>query len=266
MGMPIEIEVVPTSLKLRRASGDDVQDALNDAFAYLVAVDERFSVYKDTSEISRINRGEIDLRAVSKEMQEVLALAEKTKKETNGYFDIRRPDPSTSLGAGGRLDPSGIVKGWAIYQTAARIRAAGHQNYFVNAGGDIAMSGKNEKGEEWSVGIRSPFNAKEIVKVIYPRGKGVATSGSYIRGAHIYNPHRPDEKLDEVVSITVIGPDILEADRFATAVFAMGKDGIMFIENLPGFEGYMIDRNGIATLTSGFLDSTSSPQAAYTHL
>jgi thiamine biosynthesis lipoprotein len=54
------------------------------------------------------------------------------------------------------------------------------------------------------------------------------------------------------VSITVIGPDVLEADRFATAAFAMGKGGIAFIENLPGFEGYAIDAQGIATMTSGF--------------
>ncbi|MBU6388563.1 FAD:protein FMN transferase [Patescibacteria group bacterium] len=234
MGMPIEIEIV----------GGNVQHALEAAFAYLTAVDGRFSTYKDDSEISRINRGEIEPSAASAEMREVFAIAEKTKRETNGYFDIRQPS--------GFIDPSGIVKGWAIRNTAARIRAAGYENYFVNAGGDIAMGGKNEQGEEWSVGIRNPFNANEIVKVVYPCGKGIATSGSYIRGDHIYNPHAPGEKLRDIVSITVVGPDVLEADRFATAAFAMGKGGIAFIEQLPGFEGYAIDANGIATMTSGF--------------
>jgi thiamine biosynthesis lipoprotein len=60
------------------------------------------------------------------------------------------------------------------------------------------------------------------------------------------------------VSLTIIGPDVLEADRFATAAFAMGQRGIHFIEQLPGFEGYVIDANSKATLTSGF--------AAYTEL
>jgi thiamine biosynthesis lipoprotein len=128
----------------------------------------------------------------------------------------------------------------------------------VNAGGDIAMSGKNEKGDDWSVGIRNPFNVTEIVKVIYPRGKGVATSGSYVRGAHIYNPLAPEDELKEVVSITVVGPNVLEADRFATAAFAMGKAGIAFIENTPGLEGYMIDRGGVATFTSGFATYTTT--------
>jgi thiamine biosynthesis lipoprotein len=234
LGMPIEVEIV----------GEDIQDFLDDAFAYLISVDERFSTYKEGSEISRLNRGEISESNMSEEMKEVFALAGKTKQETQGYFDIRCPD--------GRLDPSGIVKGWAIHNVAKIISDAGRKNYFVNAGGDIAMSGKNEKGEDWSVGIRNPFNESEIVKVVYPRGKGIATSGSYIRGAHIYNPHAPTDELQEVVSITVIGPDVLEADRFATAAFAMGRRGISFVETLPGLEGYMIDNSGVATSTSGF--------------
>lgn len=234
MGMPIEIQII----------GPDATPALEDAFAYLVAVDERFSTYKEESEISRINRGALALADASALMREVFALAEKTKSETSGYFDIRKPD--------GTIDPSGIVKGWAIKNTAARIRAAGFENYFVNAGGDIAMSGTNAEGKPWSIGIQNPFKSGEIVKVVYPRGKGIATSGSYLRGAHIYNPHAPEDPLDEIVSLTVIGPDVLEADRFVTAAFAMGERGIEFIERLPGFEGYAIDAGGIATMTTGF--------------
>jgi len=56
----------------------------------------------------------------------------------------------------------------------------------------------------------------------------------------------------EIESLTVIGPNIYEADCYATAGFAMGKDGINFIEKLPNFEGYMVDHNGIATLTTNF--------------
>ncbi len=234
MGMPIEIEIV----------GSDVQPALKTAFAYLVSIDMRFSTYKEDSEISRINRGEIEHDAVSTDMREIFALAEKTKKETNGYFDIRNPD--------GRIDPSGVVKGWAIRNTAELIRKSGYEEFLVNAGGDIATGGKNAEGKDWSVGIRNPFKIDEVVKVVYPRGKGVATSGSYIRGSHIYNPLSPGEELNNVVSITVIGPDVLEADRFATAAFAMGEGGITFVENLASFEGYAIDKNGIATMTSGF--------------
>lgn len=233
MGMPVEIEI---------ADGD-ARDSLEDAFAYLAQVDERFSTYKPDSEISRINRGELAREDASEEMRLVFALAEKTKGETDGYFDMRTPD--------GLLDPSGIVKGWAIRNASARISRRGHAHHFVNAGGDIAMAGENADGAPWSVGIRNPFNDAEIVKVVYPKGKGIATSGSYIRGAHVYDPHDPSRPLETLVSLTVIGPDVLEADRFATAAFAMGEAGIAFIERLPGFEGYAIDRDGVATMTSG---------------
>ncbi len=82
---------------------------------------------------------------------------------------------------------------------------------------------------------------------------GIATSGSYRRGQHIYNPHNANAPLTEIVSISVIGPNVYEADRFATAAFAMGKQGINFIENLKGFEGYMINKDGIAVQTSDFV-------------
>ncbi|MDE1924624.1 MAG: FAD:protein FMN transferase [Patescibacteria group bacterium] len=235
MGMPITVEIV---------GGDNAAHAIEKVFAYFTAVDERFSTYKDTSEISLINRGETLLQNYSNEMKEVFALAEKTKKESSGYFDITKPD--------GSLDPSGIVKGWAIHNAANLLYELGHTNFYVEAGGDIATSGRTSEDKEWSVGIRHPFEQDKIVKVIYPKGAGVATSGSYLRGAHIYNPHAPEEKLSDIVSITVVGPDVLEADRFATAAFAMGRDGIKFIEQLKGFEAYMIDKEGIATMTSGF--------------
>ncbi len=235
MGMPISIEIADASA---------TRDALQKIFAYFTHVDEKFSPYKDASEVMRINGGEIAEKDYSAEMREVLALAEKTKIDTAGYFDIKKP--------GGSIDPSGIVKGWAILKAYEQLTDMGYKNFYVDAGGDIQSQGKNKKGEEWSVGIRNPFNSKEIVKIVHPRSAGVATSGSYIRGQHIYNPFAPKEELHEIVSLTVVGPNVLEADRFATGAFAMGREGIHFIEQLSGFEGYAIDSKGIATLTSGF--------------
>ena len=233
MGMPITVDVVAASAAAM----------IDDAFAYFDGVDRRFSTYKPDSEISRINAGEIAPPRYSAEMQEILALAEETRRDTDGYFDITKPD--------GSRDPSGIVKGWAIRNAARRLTNAGASDFFVDAGGDIQSQGRNADGDTWSVGIRNPFNPREIVKVVYPRGAGVATSGSYVRGQHIYDPHAPQRSLTEIVAITVIGPDVLEADRFATAAFAMGRDGIAFIEARDGLEGYMIDRKGMATMTSG---------------
>ncbi len=80
----------------------------------------------------------------------------------------------------------------------------------------------------------------------------MATSGTYVRGQHIRDPHAPEVPLTDVVSLTVVAADVYDADRFATAAFAMGAEGIEFIDSLPGLEGYQIDRDGLATFTSGF--------------
>lgn len=233
MGMPITVEIVDAT-----ATFND----LDKVFAYFATVDERFSTYKTTSEISRINRGELPATQYSEDMQTILALSEQTKQETHGYFDIERD---------GIYEPAGIVKGWAIHTAANRLKTAGLRNFYIDAGGDIAVAGSKE-GRPWRVGIRNPFNRHEHVKVLALTERGIATSGTAIRGQHIYDPHRPGELLMDIVSITVIGPNIYEADRFATAAFAMGKRGIQFIERLVGFEGYMIDTQARATLTSNF--------------
>ncbi len=234
MGMPITVEILPHGpLAL-----------LDRVFAYFEAVDKRFSPYRMDSEVTVFNQGRIAATDLSPEMREVLKIAERTKAETRGYFEIRRPD--------GDLDPSGIVKGWAIRDAARIIKSAGIRDYFVEAGGDVQTGGRNPDGEDWKIGIRNPFNEAEVIKVVTANSRGVATSGTYARGQHIYNPHRPGRPLDDIVSLTVIGPDVLEADRFATAAFAMGSEGIYFIEELPGFDGYAVDADGIATQTSGF--------------
>ena len=233
MGMPITVEVV----------GATDATAIDAVFGYFEEVDRRFSTYRSDSEITAINRGCLTPADFSKEMREVLALAEQTRRETDGFFDIR---------TGNGLDPSGIVKGWAIRNAAKIIADTSADDFFIDAGGDIQSAGKNPEGGDWSVGIRNPFDPTQIVKVVYPHGHGVATSGTYVRGQHIYNPHARDREIADIVSLTVIGPDVLEADRFATAAFAMGADGIYFIEQMPMLEGYVIDAQGCATLTSGF--------------
>ncbi|SRR5258708_6038305 len=237
MGMPVIIEVIDN-------------DNFDQVFDYLRQIDKKFSPYKKNSEVTKINDGRLSTKKRSKEMEEILDLSEKTKKETNGYFNIYRNN---------YMDPSGLVKGWAIYKASKILDKMGYQNYYINAGGDIQTKGLNSKNEKWAVGIRNPFNIHENIKIVYLNGEGIATSGTYEKGNHIYTPEQkiPDRNFhntntNDIVSLTVIGPNVYEADRFATATFAMGIKGINFIEKQKELEGYMIERCGIATMTSGF--------------
>ncbi|MGA7671500.1 MAG: FAD:protein FMN transferase [Nitrolancea sp.] len=233
MGMPITVEILDVAV---------TTEVIDDVFAYFAEIDETFSTYKETSEISRLNCGQIDLAECSPTVREILALCEETRLQTDGYFNATRD---------GVIDPSGIVKGWAIQQAAERLKGAGWCDFHIDAGGDVQACGVRD-GRPWRVGIRNPIRREEIVKVLSISDRGVATSGTAVRGQHIYDPFRPSTSLNEVVSLTVIGPNVYEADRFATAAFAMGRQGITFIGRLDDFEGYLIDAEGNATYTAGF--------------
>ena len=106
-------------------------------FSYFEYIDEKFSTYKDDSEITLINQRQITLEESSEDMRIVFALAEQTKQETQGYFDIAR---------NGAYDPSGLVKGWAIYNAAEILRQKGCKDFYVDAGGDVEAVGKKPTG------------------------------------------------------------------------------------------------------------------------
>ncbi|HVW71894.1 MAG TPA: FAD:protein FMN transferase [Candidatus Paceibacterota bacterium] len=232
MGMPASVEVI----------GDDAAQGIDSVFACFAEVDARFSPYRADSEVSLLNRDR--QHTPSADLAEILAIAERTRVESGGFFNATRPD--------GCIDPTGIVKGWAIHRAALKLRAAGYENFCVDIGGDIACSGVNADGNPWQIGIRNPFAHGEVIKTLAASTAGVATSGTAARGDHIYNPYAPTAPIRDVVSITVVGPDVLTADRLATAAFAMGADGVRFVEALPGCEAYQVGADGIATMTSGF--------------
>jgi len=226
MGMPVTLEV---------PDGKGAEAVMEAAFDRLVWADETFSTYKPGSQISRLNRGELRREQVDREALEVLEACEEMREVTGGYFDIRRP--------GGTTDPSGYVKGWAIREAAETLRQAGVERYFVEAGGDMQVRG------EWRVGIRNPFNRREVVKALKVRDMGVATSGTYERGNHIYDPHTGEPAMG-LASLTVLGPDIVTADVYATAAFAMGPRGAEWVAT-QGLECYAVTPDGKATFTPG---------------
>jgi thiamine biosynthesis lipoprotein len=239
MGMPVLVEVCDPQV---------TKAHMSKVYEIFTQIDEQFSTYKSTSEISQINLGKLPLSAASSAMQQVLRACEATKQETDGYFDISH---------NGQLDPSGYVKGWAIAQAAEYLSTQGFKNFYVNIAGDIQTAGYNEEGKPWRVGIQNPFNPAEIIKVVHLSGNAIATSGNYLRGNHIYNPHQPAQAPTELVSLTVIAQGIIDADRFATAAFAMGSAGLSFLATHPSLEAYGIDSTGTATFTPGFMSYTN---------
>jgi thiamine biosynthesis lipoprotein len=213
---------------------DLVPDAAVDAaFAWLRRADARFSTYKPDSEVSRLGRGELTLDACSLELRQVLALAEQLRFDSRGHFDVYRHRTD------GGLDPSGVVKGWAVEEAAWILDEAGARNYAINAGGDVLVRGEPEPGEPWRVGIRHPLQADAVARVLELRGGAVATSGAYERGEHITSPLTASAPQDWL-SLTVVGPSLTYADAYATAAFAMGSAGLGWVATHPGYRAYGI--------------------------
>jgi thiamine biosynthesis lipoprotein len=233
MGMPVTVDV---------RDADATSGAVDDVYADLVRIDQLFSPFLPQSEVSRIGDGRLAVERADPLVREVLELCRVFEGKTDGYF---------SAWYGGKLDPSGLVKGWAIARAATILDARGYRDYFIDAGGDVRTRGHSAPGTPWRVGIRHPVQRDKVARVILATDLAVATSGTYEKGAHILDPHTGAPAAG-LLSMTVVGPSILEADVYATAAFVMGLAGLDFIERRAGYEAYAIDPDLRGHWTTGF--------------
>jgi thiamine biosynthesis lipoprotein len=236
MGMPINVDV-------RDPCGDAVLDEL---FGWFREVDERFSTYKEESEISRLNRGELDVRDSHPDVRWVLARCDELREETGGFFDARYESLT-------RIDPSGLVKGWSVDRGGELLERHGLRNYSINAGGDIRMRGDALPEDGWRTGIQHPEHADRLAAVVEGHDLSLATSGTYVRGDHIVDPHTGRAPAG-VLSVTIAGVDLATADAYATAAFAMGEAGPGWAASRQplGYETLCLVADGTSLMTPGF--------------
>jgi thiamine biosynthesis lipoprotein len=223
------------------------QSAFTDAVAALHEADQVFSLYRPDSDITRLARGEVGTEDCHPDVDEVLSLAAIAADMTDGYF---------SAYPCGSLDPTGIVKGWAIQRASRLLDDAGSRRHAVNGGGDVQLAGC-ASAEPWRIGIADPYTPGAVAVVADCRDGAIATSGTAERGPHIMNPltGRPAEYFG---SVSVTAPTLIEADVFATAAFARGESAIDWLEAMPGVEALFIGPGTRLTATTRFPLSTRS--------
>ncbi|MFI6035464.1 FAD:protein FMN transferase [Streptomyces sp. NPDC051315] len=229
MGFPISLRVDDAGVP--GAAGDAV-------FAWLREADERFSPFKEGSEVSRYGRGELPADALGADLVEVLDLCERYRVATGGAFDARLP--------GRGFDPCAIVKGWSAQRAAELLRKAGARRFCLNAGGDVVAG-----GGPWRVGVRHPEIADKLCTVLELTDGAVATSARYERGDHIIDG-RTGAPATGLLSVTVVAPTLTEADAVATAAFAMGAEGVEWAAGQAGCEVYAVDAERRVLRTPGF--------------
>ncbi|MFF0201585.1 FAD:protein FMN transferase [Streptomyces sp. NPDC005017] len=234
------------SFDVRGGDPDAVRAALADAVAELHRADEVFSTYREDSQLSRLARGEVSLAGCAPEVAEVLELGARAERVSNGWF-------STSYA--GRLDPTGIVKGWATERAARRLTAAGATGVSVNGGGDVQLLGAPGAERPWRVGVSDPLRPGGLAAVISAGTApelAVATSGTTERGTHITDPSTGRSAVTDLLAVTVVAPSLTWADCWATAAFAMGsREGLTWLESLPDAEGLLITAGDEVRCTQG---------------
>jgi thiamine biosynthesis lipoprotein len=230
MGMPISL-----ALRGRHAADERGRAAWAAALAVLRDADEVFSTYRPDSVISRLGRGELTLAGCPAEVAEVLALGENARRASAGAFDVRR---------GGRLDPSGVVKGWAAERAAAQLALLEDTDHCLSAGGDVTCLTRHADDRPWRIGIEDPRDPSRRVAVVPVHSGAVATSGTARRGGHIVDA-RTGHQPAGLASVTVIGDSLTAVDIDATTAFALGEGAAHWLST-RGRTGLIVRPDGTA--------------------
>jgi thiamine biosynthesis lipoprotein len=211
MGTAIHVE-------LWSADAAAAAQAIDAVMAEMHRIDALMSPYKESSELSRINRdaarGPVE---VCPELFDLLVRSVEFSDLSAGAFDITyasvghlydyrkriRPTEEQLAAAreaigyrhlqldrasgtvrfardGVRIDLGGFAKGHAVENGAAILARRGVRHAAVSAGGDSRMLG-DRRGRPWTIGIRDPRRAGEVAALLPLEDVAVSTSGDYER-------------------------------------------------------------------------------------
>ncbi|WP_445942289.1 FAD:protein FMN transferase [Pseudonocardia sp. T1-2H] len=149
---------------------------------------------------------------------------------------------------GGRLDPSGVVKGWAADRAAAHLAQLPDTDFCLSAGGDLTCRTLNPDDPPWRIGIEDPHDPRRLVAVVPVHTGAVATSGTARRGAHVLDA-RTGRAPSGIASVTVIGTSLTDVDIDATAAFARGPDAARWLD-VRGRTALIVRTDGSTVLLS----------------
>jgi thiamine biosynthesis lipoprotein len=218
------------------------QPAIEVAIAWLHHIDAVFSTYRPDSDISRIRTGRLKVADADPEVLHVLDLCAQVQTTTGGSFSAM-PD--------GKLDPTGLVKGWAVERASRLLREHGSSNHAVNGGGDLQLAGHPAPGRPWRIGIADPSDGTRVRAVVTGSDLAVATSGIAERGQHIIDPFTR-RAVAGYTSATVVGPSLTFADAYATATFVMGGSAPRWVDHVDGYETFLIAEDGSVSASAGW--------------
>lgn len=278
--------------------------AIEAVMAEMHRIDRAMSPYKRDSDLSRINRDAATRPVpVSQEMYYLIERAIEFSRLSCGAFDITyasaghlydyrhgvKPDDAALARAvaavgyqhlildrrartirfardGVRIDLGGFAKGHAVDNGAAILRRRGIEHAVVTAGGDSHVLG-DRRGRPWTIAIRDPRSAGQVVAVLPLEDVAISTSGDYercfeqdgVRFHHVIDP-KTGRSPCAVRSVTILAADGLTTEGLSKAVFVTGlEQGMRLVESLPGVDAVVVDANGALHFSSGLLHGRAQP-------
>jgi thiamine biosynthesis lipoprotein len=161
------------------------------------------------------------------------------------------------------IDLGAVAKGYAVGAVCELLKERGVKSGLVNFGGTVGAIGVRSDGKDWVVGIRSPRGeATDLIGELEASNAFVSSSGDYerffeengIRYCHIFDP-RTGRQPTGAMSVTVVGPDAMNADILSTALLVMGPEkGFELLEGFSGYDASIIDNNGNVELSKDMDD------------
>lgn len=157
------------------------------------------------------------------------------------------------------LDFSGIVKGWAAFQTVQKLQKICPT--LIDAGGDIAVSGPQANGQPWPVGVSNPFQPDQNIELLMISEGGVATSGRDKRrwfqgnhwNHHIIDPRNGLPANTDVLTATVVAPSVIQAEMAAKTCLILGSEkGLEWLDSNSNLAGMIILEDGQYLYSSRF--------------
>jgi thiamine biosynthesis lipoprotein len=251
MGMPISL-----AIRGRHAASAAGHEAWRAVINELRHVDAIFSTYRPDSIINRLDRSELSVAECPAEVGEVLALGREAERLSGGAFSIELPRGDGRC----RLDPSGVVKGWAAQRAVRFLASLDDTDFCLSAGGDIVCHTADPSRSAWRIGIEHPVDPTTLIAIVPMRAGGIATSGTAHRGAHLIDP-RTGAAPSGVASVTVIASSLTSADIDATAAYVKGREAAQWLQTRPIRSALVVWADGTTTRLTN--TQTEDPANSY---
>ena len=178
-----------------------------------------------------------------------------------GFEKIIIDGSRVGIPAGFRIDFNSIAQGYTVDVIASYLERKNIKRYMVEVGGELRVKGKNISKKYWRIGVDKPMDEIDLEDrfqlIMELENKALATSGNYrkfwidketgVKYAHTIDPKSGFPAKNQLLSVTIISNDCIDADAYATACMVMGlQDAMKFVSEKDGMEAYFIstDENG----------------------